>query len=59
MTSTNIARMLYSAFRNAMAPSSISLAILTIRSDPGSCFATQADFTKVKMSAIMPSQGII
>ena len=47
---TNIANNLYSAFRNAKAPSFIALEIPCIFSFPAACFFTQAILTNIKTS---------
>ena len=56
--STKIERMRYSALRKAIAPIEIFSAICSIRSLPGCCRPTQADFQKVKPSASRPKKGI-
>ena len=56
---TKMESTLYSARRNAIAPSAIFLAIRPIWSDPASCFSTQADFQKVKASARTPNSGMM
>ena len=53
-----VARFLYSAFKNAIAPSAICLAIRFILSVPSSCLATQEDLMKVYNKAITPKTGM-
>ena len=54
---TNIAKILYSALRNDIAPSAIFLAILAIFSLPTSCLATQLFFKKTNSRAKIPKAG--
>ena len=49
---TKIANTLYSAFKNAMAPSAIFFAIRDIFSSPTSCFETHPLFIKTKIKKI-------
>ena len=54
---TKIAKILYSAFKNDIAPSAMFLAILAIFSFPTSCFDTQAFFANTNASAKTPNTG--
>ena len=54
---TKMAKTLYSAFKNAMAPSAIFLAIRDIFSLPTSCFETHPLFIKTKIKATTPKRG--
>ena len=56
--STKIARILYSALRNAIAPSAILFAITAIASVPTSCLETHADFQTVNRRAKTPNTGM-
>ena len=54
---TKIAKILYSAFKNDIAPSAIFLAIRFILSVPWSCLLTQALLTNTNTSANTPNAG--
>jgi hypothetical protein len=48
---------LYSAFKNAIAPSAMYLAMVDIFSLPASCFETHADLMAVYIRAMIPKKG--
>ena len=59
MLATKTANILYSAFKNAIAPSAILSAIRFMRTVPESWRATQEDLQAVKSNAIIPNTGIM
>ncbi len=58
MERTKIERTRYSALRKAIAPTEMFSAIRSMRSLPGFCRLTQADFQNVKPSAMSPNNGM-
>ena len=56
---TKIANTLYSAFKKAIAPSAMFLAIIRIFSVPSSCFVTHADLINIKTNPMIANTGKI
>jgi hypothetical protein len=54
---TNMDRILYSAFKKDIAPLEIFLAIVAIFSFPTSCLFTQLFFTKTNIKPMIPNAG--